>query len=76
VSLLQLAVLGIQLAIRCIELRLEHYKVKPELREQDAEAALEAGRLGKLLYKAILTVGDNLPEPEEPAPPAEPPPNA
>ena len=50
---LAISAMIVQLATKIIELRLEHYKVKPELREQDAENAVILGTWGNKLLKAV-----------------------
>ena len=50
---LAIAALIVQLAIKIIDLRLEHYKVRPELLEQDAASATLLAEWGAKLLKVV-----------------------
>lgn len=59
---------ALQLIARAIELRLEHYKVNPKLREQDAENAEIWGRWGNQVLKVLDRLFGELGLDEEPPP--------
>jgi hypothetical protein len=55
---LAIATLGVQLAIKIIDLRLKHYEVNPELAVQDAANAEQLAKWGNMLGKAITKLFD------------------
>lgn len=59
---------------RAMELRLEHYKEKPELRKLDAENALLFGQWGQMVLKLLLRMFRELDLDAEPVP--QPPPES
>ncbi|MGB0973006.1 MAG: hypothetical protein ACPGVG_18930 [Mycobacterium sp.] len=51
---------ALTLITRIIEMRLEHYKVNPELRKQDAANAEIWGKWGQRVLKALEKMGEEL----------------
>lgn len=57
-----------------IELRLEQYKARPELRDLDAENALLFGKWGQMVLKALVRLFEELDLDDQPIPLPGPPP--